>query len=337
MSNWTVAISTCFLFAMDAYGQSSPQESLPKYQVMFLGPRTQVQATAINNRGQIVGSMAVNGTPHAFLWEDGTFTDLGLAGSAVDISNNGAIVGNYCAGGVCQGFLLQKKRLTGLGTFSPSGVNSRLQIAGNAPASDGQIHAFLWQKGAARDLGTLSGTNSSRANGINEAGQIVGVAISPLNFASRVFLYDHNVMRDLSILGNASSINNRGEIAGFLLPPTLMYEAFSWDNGTTTHLPGSGQFITANALNDEGQIVGQSATPNTKNALTWIDSQLYFLNSMVDRTAYPTLTVTNAYAINSQGAILALGCNTPSCTRAGADSFSDQLLLLPIEDAQIAP
>jgi probable HAF family extracellular repeat protein len=321
---------------MDVYGQFSQEASLPQYQVLLLGQRTQIQATAINNRGQIVGSVTVNGTPRAFLWENGTFSDLGLAGSAVDINNNGAIVGNYCANGVCQGFLLAKGRLTGLGTFSPSAVNSHLQIAGNAPASDGQIHAFLWEKGTARDLGTLRGTNSSHATGINEAGQVVGFATSPMDFGGRVFLYDHNVMRDLSIVGNASGINNRGEIVGILLPPTLIREAFSWDNGITTHLPGSG-LIAANALNDEGQIVGESATPNTKSGLTWIDSNLYFLDSMVDRTAWPILRITRAYAINSRGAILATGCNTIACTQAGRDSFTDQLVLLPIAAAQIAP
>ena len=55
-------------------------------------------AWAINNAGQITGySDTSNGETHAFLWEDGTLTDLGTPGGkysfAYAINDHGQVVG----------------------------------------------------------------------------------------------------------------------------------------------------------------------------------------------------------------------------------------------------
>jgi probable HAF family extracellular repeat protein len=50
------------------------------------------------------------------------------------------------------------------------------QVAGSSETASGEIHAFLWEDGVMTDLGTLPGANTIRVNGINNRGQIVGLA-----------------------------------------------------------------------------------------------------------------------------------------------------------------
>jgi probable HAF family extracellular repeat protein len=158
-------------------------------------------ATAINDRGQVVG---ISGTcdrafgrfsaAHAVIWEDGNVTDLG---------NLGGIAWN-----------------------TPAAINHHGDIAGfsDFPGDGGgglNAHATLWTRsGDIQDLGTLPGDVISLAFGINDHGQIVGQSIGA--GGSRAFLWEDGVMTDLNTLtapGSpfliyANDINDRGEIAG---------------------------------------------------------------------------------------------------------------------------
>lgn len=67
-----------------------------------------------------------------------------------------------------------------------------------------------------RNLGTLGG-NYSDARGINDKGEVVGVATNATG-AERAFVYENGVMKDLGTLGGAESIalaiNSLGDIVG---------------------------------------------------------------------------------------------------------------------------
>jgi probable HAF family extracellular repeat protein len=84
----------------------------------------------------------------------------------------------------------------------------------------GPYHAFLYEDGQMKDLGTLGGTTMSIANAINDSGQVVGTS------GSRAFLYQNEEMIDLGNrlhpdnngniwnLYSVSGINNEGRIVG---------------------------------------------------------------------------------------------------------------------------
>lgn len=161
-------------------------------------------ATAINDRGQVVGisglcSNAVGGASakHALLWENGVPIDLGNIGGGawntpVALNNQGQVVG-----------------------FANTSGDENA-----APAPT----AFIWtkQKGM-KPLPYLAGDSNSIAFDINEKGQIVGQSAGA---TLRAFLYEDGRMLDLNALiqpdtslylTNAQGINNRGEIAGTAL------------------------------------------------------------------------------------------------------------------------
>jgi probable HAF family extracellular repeat protein len=89
--------------------------------------------------------------------------------------------------------------------------------------ASGPRHAFVWQNGKMRDLGTFGG-RQSQASAINERGQIVGAANTTKkdengNQIWHAFLWERGRLIDLGVLpgrneSGAGSINERGQIIG---------------------------------------------------------------------------------------------------------------------------
>jgi probable HAF family extracellular repeat protein len=68
-------------------------------------------ATALNDVGQLAGTMRVNGRTHAFLWQDGKLQDLGNLGGrhafVTGLNNGGEVIGSsYTDGGRLHAFAL---------------------------------------------------------------------------------------------------------------------------------------------------------------------------------------------------------------------------------------
>jgi probable HAF family extracellular repeat protein len=158
-------------------------------------------ATAINDRGQVVGisgtcykAVGALSAKHAVLWENG---------SAIDIGNLGGVAWN-----------------------TPAAISNRGEVAGfsDLPGDDPDhpnFHAFRWtRKAGIEDLGTLPGDRLSLAYGINERGQVVGQSIG--RSGSRAFLWESGVMVDLNalvppgspLLIYANDVNDAGRIVG---------------------------------------------------------------------------------------------------------------------------
>jgi probable HAF family extracellular repeat protein len=155
-------------------------------------------ASAINNRGQVVGEglRAGDQSAPAFLWEKGLIRELG-----------GSLGGDAS------------------GAFAINDLGEAVGF-GNLPGNN-TFHATLWKNvNSITDLGAIGSDQCSFAGAINASGQIVGSSLSNCNGDTgivRAILYDDGSLFDLDALIPADStlslqyahaINDRGEITG---------------------------------------------------------------------------------------------------------------------------
>jgi probable HAF family extracellular repeat protein len=170
---------------------------------------TNSYAQGINNRGQVVGYWESSDGAHAFLYEKGKVTDLGLLGGsgvnnyALSINNLGQVVGFSESTNGAVAFVYQNGNVANLGTFGSSGsyafgINDGGQIVGHV-ATDRGARAFLYNNGVVTGLGTLGGTNSF-AYGVNNALQVAGSSLKNDNVTTHAFIWQNGVIRDLNQL-----------------------------------------------------------------------------------------------------------------------------------------
>jgi probable HAF family extracellular repeat protein len=195
---------------------------------------------------------------HAFQWHDGDITDLGVLPGGYNsfaqwISGNGTIVG-----------------ASENGTIDPL-------------TAWPEVRAVLWEEGQITDLGTFGG-NESTALAVNDRGQVVGIAsntipdpFSGFGTQGRAFLWQNGAKQDLGTLGTgtfaiATFVNKHGQVAGaaftntIINPITLLpnQDTFFWqDDGQGMQDIGTfGPGLSfPNAMNNRGQVVGQSDLP----------------------------------------------------------------------------
>lgn len=233
-------------------------------------------AGGINDRGRVAGASG----GQAVVWYKGKPNQLPInasSSSARAINNAGHIVGTY--DGIP--FLWKGGALQNLDLY-PVAINNKDQIAGLTAIPDplglssSVDHASLREGGVTRDLGTLGG-RSSRAEAINDYGQVVGTSDVFLVEGSphHAFLYDNNGMHDLGGGPNGTStqargINNLGQVVGVMeevpdpsAPPAFNGRAFLWERDTGYQdlndmiEPGEGwKIVYATSINDRQEIVG---------------------------------------------------------------------------------
>ena len=166
-------------------------------------------ATAINNKGQIVGISGIcdqavgrHTAKHAVLWDDGTVINIGNLGAELWIT--------------------------------PMSINQRGDIVGFGATSADDIggdflRAFIWtRKDGIKRLDPLPLPDHvySQANAINERGQVVGISCT-VDGDCRAFFWENDVLSNLNdlapgfdgVLINAQDINSQGEITGRAFDP----------------------------------------------------------------------------------------------------------------------
>jgi probable HAF family extracellular repeat protein len=222
-------------------------------------------------------------------------------------------------------------------------------MAGNLPPGEqdslfGTLlngRALLGIDGFKIDLGTLGGQNSWMNWGqINDFGQIVGYSETSVpdpngedlcgfgtHLTCRPFLWQFFHMIALPTLGGnngqASGINNRGQIAGFAetttvdsgCPPNRITMGVLWENGKPHALPPLGRDPDAIAfgINDQGQAVGYSGTCTAANhAVVWENGTPIPLQDL----GVEGLSL--AWAINNQGQIVGEVLNPEGTTQTAA-------------------
>jgi uncharacterized membrane protein len=146
-------------------------------------------------------------------------------------------------------------------------INENGQVAG---VSNGI--AFLWENGAMRSLGIPAGFTSSRGEGINNLGHVVGYAMREVSgvWNSRAFLWTPEL--GLQLLGGsehsvAYAINDNGMVAGYARMPDGASRAAVWVNGAIQFLPPGAS--VAYDVNNRGEVVGDGSSAVLIDGMRW--------------------------------------------------------------------
>lgn len=258
------AVHDPFAFFGDIFGKTQTRAFLWDKGTMqdlgtLGGPDAVAAAGCANERsGLIPGSSFTNFTPtlatgiptmDPFLWDNGTMTDLGtlggIFGTAQCANNRGQVIGQ----------------------------SSLSEHPGACFTGEPDCHAFLWEQGTMKDLGTLGGTFSVPV-WLSNKGEAVGVATTSDDEQFHAVLWAADAgTTDLGTLdgdcfSQAFAINARGQIVGQSFSCDFSnIRAVLWDHGSIidlqTVIPSSSslQLVEAFNINDRGEILGWGAPP----------------------------------------------------------------------------
>jgi probable HAF family extracellular repeat protein len=158
---------------------------------------------------------------------------------------------------VMQWTLVDVGTLGGPGSYGAA-LNNAGVVVGCADVAGSGTHAFVYQAGSIRDLGTGtdSGDGNSCALAVNEQGTVAGRSAS----GELVEWADGKVVH-LGVKGNVTDINGAGVVVGSIHDAAAT-RAFMYRDGVVTDLGNLGTDASAsssaNAINERGQIAGNS-------------------------------------------------------------------------------
>ena len=279
-----------------------------------------------------------------FLWDKGVLANLGLLpGGCFSLPNaispNGLIVGSGDFGVIepvsglpeLHGSFQSIRGTIDMGTFGgPSSLaadlNNRGQATGGAENAEPDTwcfgcliglpypnawHAFVWQNGILKDIGTLGGPDSFGLV-VNESGQVTGYSFTndvpnPTTGIPTVapFLWDRGRMVNLGtlggVLGLANSVNNHGQVVGLSdVSGDLANHAFFWERGVLTDIGTlGGTNGAASWINDAGSVIGTADLPDgTHHAFLWRKGRMTDLGTIGGDPC------SNGFHINASGQVI---------------------------------
>jgi probable HAF family extracellular repeat protein len=245
-------------------------------EIIDLGAGSGSFATAVNDLGHIVGW----GGPGsgAFLWEDGSLTDLGVlpgmtSSAAEGINASGQVVGSSSNGSAYRAFVwtaangMQALPTLGGCCSQAFSINDAGEIVGTSTIAGNEAvtHAVVWRNGVITDIQAPTfATGSSQAWNINNVGEVVGTYSDGSSRSYRWTSADGMVLlRPPSAFGDeAIGINDEGQIVGWGEPAAGGdNQAYVWTDGVFAELGTlGGASSVAMDVNESGQVVGRADT-----------------------------------------------------------------------------
>ena len=310
-----------------------------RYDIVKLGSLggTQSRGMAINDRGRVAGwSNLPDGSRRAALWKGGSPKNLGTLGGPSStvpwpgMNNNGMIVG-----------ISQTRKV------DPLNEEWACELGGFLPETTNLIcRGFVWEDDKMRELPTLGG-NHGFAAGVNDRGQIVGWAETPLHddtcspdatqvLQFRAVLWEPKKggkgkiktqelrpYRDHSTSA-ATAINEKGQAVGISgdcdqgVGRFSTREAVLWEkSGRVTRIPNLGgtSWHTPMDINERGDVVGFSNPDEPGDEVGDFISRAFFWPSGAakaqDLGTLDDDPVSEAFAINSRRQVVGISFGDP--------------------------
>lgn len=258
------------------------------YRTSLLDTQGAVGSTAwgLNDSGQVTGHVtALDGGTRASLWQP--------YGARVELEHMGSALSSRAS------------------AIDAAGTVVGVSVLGLAPDSP-EYFATVWSRdGRARALATL-GPGQSWANGINDAGHIVGAFSHIVASQSRTdaVRWDADgTFHTLASLGGnysqANGINGRGQVVGYSGTADGGGGAVLWESDGSirqlTVLGAEMRFTWATRINAHGQVVGQSHASfedAQARARTWLP------DGSVQALPQGGAIGASAYALNDAGTVV---------------------------------
>lgn len=223
------------------------------------------------------GGIAADGTAVGFshdesrvgiivVWRSGQIMEQRGAGQADGMNDQYDLVGHSSS--IIGTLWRRDGQVVELGTFGGDrsfayGINNLGQIVGGADLPEGHphgAHAFLWENGEMRDLGSPG--RISVANAVNERTQVVGWFLPEDSNSTASFFWENDQFTVLPRLsGNhpviAEAINDDGVVAGVGVISITMH-AVTWFNGKITDIHDDSAALSSYglAINNLGVVGG---------------------------------------------------------------------------------
>ena len=210
-------------------------------------------------------------------------TGINKDGLIVGYSNIRSALGPYRAIAVADGMMSELGGLSPRGESFALGVNDAGVACGQAEARDGSARAVVFVDGQVYDFASMRPDwLQSLATGINDAGHVVGNALSTLDFMIHGFVWTGTADTRPKMLpdpgSSANAINRHDQVVGAIFSAGMLFE-----RGRKTPLGTlGGSWSEGVALNDVGEVTGWAALPGDgqAHAFVWRDGSMTDLGTL---------------------------------------------------------